>query len=1169
MRIRDFFRGRMQRPVPKSVDPSPAAFEVLEPRLLLNAAYEVWGGNTDYSEGLGGWWNAALNIDKLDYTKLGEANGTATFDGTYAYYVIATRAQVQVDTVQGSDGSYVTYLSNTGNTFDAENIGGSPDGYYGVVGTQYDWRNTFAGYLLVQNPWSWAYYLALGEGEQTGITVIAGADLKPAVHVWIADSYTEQLPGGGPGQYEFDFDVNEPGLVDSARFQAPTGLWYDLERNSWGLESDYPTFDTMAALQAAFPDGTYTLEMTSSVLGTFTTDFGFFGMQPTQVPVVTTPAFAQSDVPTDLTVQWDPCTDPYVTNIVVDIDDNVGDEAYHDWELSPSATSSGPASLTAAQNYEVDVRFQNMYSGQNEDGYSYATVKETERERVIRTAGGGPVLPDLYVDTGIYTPGAYSPGDTFQLSVSGGNNGPGNAFAFDYLGAPIPFYAQVRLSRDLVWGNGDDVVLWELALGSIIGGPESGGGEDITVTLPTEIATGHYHVVGKIDSTDLVIESDKTNNILWSPAADVYIPGPESFVLTAPAAVTVTAGDVVTVQWTAGNVPAGSTVSLCYDEDTVWWNENEHWFVVDTPVSEGAGSYLWNTAGVAPGTYYLAGYMYDWYGVFTISQMTAPEYVNVVSAQSLALTAPSGVSAVPGDVIPIQWVAGGVIPGTTVSLCYDEDGIWWNENEHWLVVDMPVSGAVAGKYLRGATGAGGGTYLWDTAGVTPGTYWVAGYLYDWHGTFTFSHMTAGQEITFQPPFVVTGPSDVTIASGDQVSIAWNAYDVVPGSTVSLCYDEDTTWWNYNEHWVVVDYGPISDGAGSYLWNTAGVAPGTYYLAGYMYDWHGTFTISQMTEPVTVKRRFEILAPPLPATAAPGDVVPIQWTTCNVVPGSTVSLCYDEDTIWWNENEHWFVVDQGPVSEGAGSYAWNTAGVPQGTYYVAGYLYDWKGNFTIFQMTEPITFPFSISDVMPLTEGHHLTYSGQRDGVPVSEERYVLAPQVIDSVTYQRLTWTRSYGGTSKVEMEYLTADGLGYSLNARLGGEASGDYAVVFSDPLERAPDSPVVSHTYSDVGNFSGQWLSGLSTGFVWYGQVVRSTTVLGFEWITAPAGSFRCVKTYVTETQTEWWTGGWRTETSASTMWIANGIGLVNQTSVYVGSDSSGGSWLSSRSRQLTAYS
>ena len=47
---------------------------------------------------------------------------------------------------------------------------------------------------------------------------------------------------------------------------------------------------------------------------------------------------------------------------------------------------------------------------------------------------------------------------------------------------------------------------------------------------------------------------------------------PPSFTLTGPASGTFTAGQTVTIQWTAANVDAGSSISLAYDTTSNWGN---------------------------------------------------------------------------------------------------------------------------------------------------------------------------------------------------------------------------------------------------------------------------------------------------------------------------------------------------------------------------------------------------------------------------------------------------------------------------------------------------------------------------------------------------------------------------------------------------------------------
>jgi hypothetical protein len=70
-----------------------------------------------------------------------------------------------------------------------------------------------------------------------------------------------------------------------------------------------------------------------------------------------------------------------------------------------------------------------------------------------------------------------------------------------------------------------------------------------------------------------------------------------------------------------------------------------------------------------------------------------------------------------------------------------------------------------------------------------------------------------------------------------VTIGWTAANVdVAGPTkITLGYDPDATPFDANQHWIEIDGVTAANGAGSYSWNTTGIAAGTYYLSGYMYD----------------------------------------------------------------------------------------------------------------------------------------------------------------------------------------------------------------------------------------------------------------------------------------------------------------------------------------------
>ena len=322
------------------------------------------------------------------------------------------------------------------------------------------------------------------------------------------------------------------------------------------------------------------------------------------------------------------------------------------------------------------------------------------------------------------------------------------------------------------------------------------------------------------------------------------------------------------------------------------------------------------------------------------------------AAQTFVLSGPTSGSYHAGDSVTIAWTAGGVVAGNKISLCYDRDTTWWNGNETWIEIDQV------------AAANGSGSYTWNTTGVAPGTYYVAGYL--WSGTSAvFSHLMRSITVTAAatPTFGLSGPTSGTFTVGQSVPIQWMAGNVGAGSKISLCYDADNIWWNGNEHWIEVDQVTAANGGGSYSWNTTGVTPGTYYVAGYLWS-DGRPAFSHLNQPITI----QATTPPSPPTfvlSAPtsgnftaGQTVPIRWTASNVGVGGKISLCYDRDQIWWNGNETWIEIDQVTAANGAGVYNWNTTGIRSGTYYVAGYLWS-NGSPTFSHLSRSISVAGSL------------------------------------------------------------------------------------------------------------------------------------------------------------------------------------------------------------------
>ncbi|HEY4761175.1 MAG TPA: hypothetical protein VIH42_11395, partial [Thermoguttaceae bacterium] len=197
-----------------------------------------------------------------------------------------------------------------------------------------------------------------------------------------------------------------------------------------------------------------------------------------------------------------------------------------------------------------------------------------------------------------------------------------------------------------------------------------------------------------------------------------------SFTLTAPASGSYTVGQSMTITWTANNVPANGTISLALDKDKKW-NGNEYWIEIDkVNAANGNGSLTWDTTGVAAGTYYVGGYLYNnatktpIYSRLATPITIANNQTSTTQPASFTLTAPASGSFALGQTMNIAWTAANVPANCTVSLALDKDGTWWNGNEYWIEIDKVTAAN------------GNGSYTWNIAGVAPGTYYVGGYLYN-------------------------------------------------------------------------------------------------------------------------------------------------------------------------------------------------------------------------------------------------------------------------------------------------------------------------------------------------------------------------------------------------------------------------------------------------------
>ncbi len=183
--------------------------------------------------------------------------------------------------------------------------------------------------------------------------------------------------------------------------------------------------------------------------------------------------------------------------------------------------------------------------------------------------------------------------------------------------------------------------------------------------------------------------------------------------------------------------------------------------------------------------------------------------------------------------------------------------------------DVTLGGTALGKQVTKVSGTGT-TYNVEVGGMTGSGTVVAsiaaGKANDVVGNPNAASTSTDNSVQYTlplPSFALSGPISGTFTVGQTVPIQWTAGNVKAGSKISLCYDADASF-NENEHWIEIDGVKAADGSDSYTWNTTGVAPGTYYVAGYLWDGGNTFTLSHLVQAIT------IVAAPSPTFALSPD-----------------------------------------------------------------------------------------------------------------------------------------------------------------------------------------------------------------------------------------------------------------------------------------------------------
>jgi cyclophilin family peptidyl-prolyl cis-trans isomerase len=392
----------------------------------------------------------------------------------------------------------------------------------------------------------------------------------------------------------------------------------------------------------------------------------------------------------------------------------------------------------------------------------------------------------------------------------------------------------VVFSEDVTGFTSDDVTIGGTVWGNLKA-TVTGSGKTYDVAITGMGKSGTLIVtVGAGKASDL---AGNTNTASTSKdnTVNFILANPPTYTLTAPVISKATIGQTVTIAWNISHVISGTTVSVCYDKDK-YWNGNEVWLTHTVTAANGYGVYQWKTTGMSAGTYYIAGYLDS--GGHICSRLSHSIVLVAAPQATFRMTAPvSSATYNVGKSVTVAWTTANAPTTALIHVCYDVDKTW-NGNEHWFTV---------GKYATNTYG----TYTWDTTGMAAGTYYVGGYITVDGKCISSRLATRITIVAPTPTFRVTAPTSGTYTSGQTVPVWFWGANVPSGSTVSLCYDKDTKFFNGNEKWIEVNQATATSGYGHYDWDTAGLAPGKYYVAGYLWA-NGKATWSHLTSAITIK-----------------------------------------------------------------------------------------------------------------------------------------------------------------------------------------------------------------------------------------------------------------------------------------------------------------------------
>lgn len=338
--------------------------------------------------------------------------------------------------------------------------------------------------------------------------------LDPIDHV----SFSRGLDKAGPadpGQWTFamSFDVSMAGWFDSARLQAPSGVWYPITVLQDEQNDSTWSYTVSAATQAglsAYGDGWYTLWLDFGQNITAATSF-WFGLPdsgnpvptPTDQPNMLTPADDATLVSPRTPFTWTATNDANVNAISLDVLDAVTGLSVIDQDFAGRATTTyAPSQLGLSKSYRYKLAFSSRYQDTNSDNIAFEVRKYTLTEGAFATAPTDVNLTGQLISTGLHA--NVLPGNSGNATLTLTNSGL------------TPAVGTIRI--DLYFSGDQALDEGDLPAGSRTLAISLAGGKSTTVVIkvkaPPTLTPGTYSMLAALDSSGAIVETSEDDNLL-------------------------------------------------------------------------------------------------------------------------------------------------------------------------------------------------------------------------------------------------------------------------------------------------------------------------------------------------------------------------------------------------------------------------------------------------------------------------------------------------------------------------------------------------------------------------------------------------------------------------------------------------------------------------------